>query len=331
MTKKLISLLTAAMLVISMAAVAVASVSAAVDSEGCYYPSEEVQQDVGTNRYYFYMPSAWTSEEIKDETDHAGIYWWEGTDACGAVDGSNPDSPAWPGYLAQKGDIEGVFYLDCPIDVTTIIWNNHFNGGEDSSDPMFKLAAQTVNIGSEYYDPGESDLYPDGTDSFDNMIYVCDPTRTSTNELSGQKTYGGDWYYYYGNGQYGTYATLEEAEAAGEVFTGDTHVIDPNASTEDEPENPSTEDEPTTTEPTTTPDSGDDDPETQETTVGQPSTDPTSSVGSGSTADTPANNGGTSGTGSGAVQTGSASFAGVLLVLLASASGACFFVRKKLG
>lgn len=330
MTKKLISLLTAAMLVISMAAVAVASVSAAVDSEGCYYPSEEVQQDVGTNRYYFYMPSAWTSEEIKDETDHAGIYWWEGTDACGAVDGSNPDSPAWPGYLAQKGDIEGVFYVDCPIDVTTIIWNNHFNGGEDSSDPMFKLAAQTVNIGSEYYDPGESDLYPDGTDSFDNMIYVCDPTRTSTNELSGQKTYGGDWYYYYGNGQYGTYATLEEAEAAGEVFTGDTHVIDPNASTEDEPENPSTEDEPTT-EPTTTPDDGDDDPETQETTVGQPSTDPTSSVGSGSTADTPANNGGTSGTGSGAVQTGSASFAGVLLVLLASASGACFFVRKKLG
>lgn len=330
MTKKLISLLTAAMLVISMAAVAVASVSAAVDSEGCYYPSEEVQQDVGTNRYYFYMPSAWTSEEIKDETDHAGIYWWEGTDACGAVDGSNPDSPAWPGYLAQKGDIEGVFYVDCPIDVTTIIWNNHFNGGEDPDSPTFTLAAQTVNIGSEYYDSGESDLYPDGTDSFDNMIYVCDPTRTATNEVSGQKTYGGDWYYYYGNGQYGTYATLEEAEAAGEVFTGDTHIIDPNASTEDEPENPSTEDEPTT-EPTTTPDDGDNDPDTQETTVGQPSTDPTSSVGSGSTADTPTNNGGTLGTGSGAIQTGSASFAGVLLVLLASASGACFFVRKKLG
>ena len=225
MTKKLISLLTAAMLVISMAAVALPSVSAAVDENGCYVPSEEVKQDVGTNRYYFYMPSEWISDDYKEETSHAGIYWWEGTDVCGAVDVYNPDSLKWPGYLAQKGDVEGVFYVDCPIDVTTIIWNNHFNGGEDSSDPMFELAAQTVNIGAEYYAPGESDLYPDGTDSFDNMIYVCDPTRTFINELSGQKTYGGEWYYYYGNGQYGTHPTLEEAEAAGEVFTGDTHII----------------------------------------------------------------------------------------------------------
>ena len=229
MTKKLISLLTAAMLVISMVAVALPSVSAAVDENGCYVPSEDIITDVGTNRYYFYMPSEWISDDYKEETSHAGIYWWSGIDACGAVDVYNPDSLKWPGYLAQKGDVEGVFYVDCPIDVTTIIWNNHFNGGEDPDSPTFTLAAQTVNIGAEYYDPGESALYPDGTDSFDNMIYVCDPTHTSTNEVSGQKTYGGEWYYYYGNGQYGTYPTLEEAETAGEVFTGNTHIIDPDS------------------------------------------------------------------------------------------------------
>ena len=227
MTKKLISLLTAAMLVISMAVFALPSVSAAVDENGCYVPSEDIITDVGTNRYYFYMPSEWISDDYKEETSHAGIYWWG--NGLGYIDDVTNDFLEWPGYLTQKGDVEGVFYVDCPADVTTIIWNNHFNGGADPNNPVFKLTAETIAIGAEYYAPGESDLYPDGTDSFDNMIYVCDPTRTFINELSGQKTYGGEWYYYYGNGQYGTYPTLEEAETAGEVFMGNTHIIDPDS------------------------------------------------------------------------------------------------------
>ncbi len=222
MTKKLISLLTAAMLVISMAVFALPSVSAAVDENGCYVPSEDIITDVGTNRYYFYMPSEWISDDYKEETSHAGIYWWG--NGLGYIDDVTNDFLEWPGYLTQKGDVEGVFYVDCPADVTTIIWNNHFNGGADPNNPVFKLTAETIAIGAEYYDPGESDLYPDGTDNFDNMIYVCDHTLTYVNDF-GQKIYRGEWYYYYGNGQYGTHPTLEEAEAAGEVFTGDTHII----------------------------------------------------------------------------------------------------------
>ena len=61
------------------------------------------------------------------------------------------------------------------------------------------------NIQCEYYDVGESETYPDGLDSFDNMIYVIDPDLCyDLIENHGRPTYGGEWYYYYGDGCYGT-------------------------------------------------------------------------------------------------------------------------------
>ncbi|MBQ8539262.1 MAG: dockerin type I repeat-containing protein, partial [Ruminococcus sp.] len=66
------------------------------------------------------------------------------------------------------------------------------------------------NIPSEYYDIGESPNYPDGTENFDNMIFVIDPDVTSIAELSGMATCGGEWYYYYGNGCYGFTADGDE-------------------------------------------------------------------------------------------------------------------------
>lgn len=210
MSKKIISLLLAGLLTASMASVAIVSASAKVDGNNCYVPSEGTE----TNRYYFYMPEDWKN----DKADHAGIYWWDGTDACGAADGSNPDSPAWPGYNAQKDAISGVYYCDVPTDVTTIIWNNGFNGGEDTTSPDYAKAIQTGNIGSECYDPGESDNYPDGTDSFNKMIYVCDPNNTTINEFNGKINCSGEWYYYYDNGEYGTQKTKEAAVAEGKLF-----------------------------------------------------------------------------------------------------------------
>ena len=169
-----------------------------------------------TNRYYFYMPDEWKNEY----TDTAGIYWWEGTDAC----------LAWPGYTANKADADGVYYYDVPTDVTTVIWNNNIDGGSDKTQDIYKASAQTINIGTEYYDPGESDNYPEGTDSFDGMIYVIDPTLDITSPPNSKYTGEGEWYYYYGNGEYGF--TPEKGE---EFFTGKTHII--------EGENPSTSDE----------------------------------------------------------------------------------------
>ncbi len=149
-----------------------------------------------TNRYYFYMPNDWENKLSED----AGIYWWEGTNSCNL----------WPGYKAKRTDVDGLFYYDVPKDVTTIIWNNHLDGGYDPENEIYKLAKKSTNIGTEYYEKGESELYPEGLASFDEMVYVIDYDKIDS--TSWDYSLKGEWYYYYGNGEYGT--TPEK----GEVF-----------------------------------------------------------------------------------------------------------------
>ncbi len=179
MSKKLMSVILVAVLVLSMGTVAMASVSA----------DELPAKAEGYNRYYFYMPESWYNEYATT----AGIYWWEGTDKCST----------WPGYVANETDVEGVYYYDVHSDVTTIIWNNAIDGGMDQEADIYTLAVQTKNIGSEYYDVDESVNYPEGTPNFDEMIYVVDESMTEENEYNGKMVYAGEWYYYYGNGEYG--------------------------------------------------------------------------------------------------------------------------------
>ena len=179
MSKKLMSVILVAVLVLSMGTVAMASVSAA----------ELPAKEDGYNRYYFYMPESWYNEYATT----AGIYWWEGTNACST----------WPGYVANETDVPGVYYYDVCEDVTTIIWNNAIDGGMDQEADIYTLAVQTKNIGSEYYDVDESVNYPEGTPNFDEMIYVVDNSMTEINEYNGKMVYAGEWFYYYGNGEYG--------------------------------------------------------------------------------------------------------------------------------
>ena len=173
----------------------------------------ETGEKVETNRYYFLMPNGengdlsdneyntFTSESnyaqswYNEYTDTAGIYWW---------DSGVFDPLQWAGYLMDKADADSVFYADVPQEVTTIIFNNAVDGGMDKEDPLYYLAHQTINVPCEYYDPGESDNYPNGTESFDNMIFVVDPDMIPVSDLSLKSTYGGEWYYYYGDGCYGT-------------------------------------------------------------------------------------------------------------------------------
>ena len=65
------------------------------------------------------MPKDWYNEFGKC----AGIYWSTGSDT--------PDE--WPGYMANKTDIENIYYYDVPEDVEYIIWNNnyYFDGSEE--------------------------------------------------------------------------------------------------------------------------------------------------------------------------------------------------------
>lgn len=242
--KKLTSIFLAALLATSVTAVSFESVSAIVDENGCYVPGDNVT--CGTNRYYFAMPNTWLNEY----TDTAGVYWYNGIDACGAVDGSGSDI-RWPGYKPQRENCQydnyGVYYVDCPTDVTRIIWNNYIDGGEDKETPIYLSAKQTNDANTEFYVADDSDLYDqdwfdemeesfngdktklgDFADNFfydvvydlgfalnfDNMIFVP-PAEPNGWNFEGRPTYNGDWYFYYGNGEYGTYPTREESESKG--------------------------------------------------------------------------------------------------------------------
>ncbi|MBE6824443.1 MAG: hypothetical protein E7513_03750 [Ruminococcaceae bacterium] len=215
--KRIISFLLALTVLIS---VAVVSTSAAVENdpyyswnEGAISVTDAVTQwekenhPVQKHRYYFLMPNG-SNGELGDNleyarswynefTETAGIYWW---------DSGVADPPDWIGYIAEKctglGE-DDIYYADVPAYVTNIIWNNGINGGEDKTQDVYYKAAQTANIGTEYYDPGESDNYPNGTENFDNMIYVIEPELVNVGDFSLKQTCGGEWYYYYGSGCYG--------------------------------------------------------------------------------------------------------------------------------
>ena len=337
MKKKLVSLLLAGSVVASMAAIASVSASAIIDSNGCYAPGDNVE---ATYRYYFAMPEDWYSSN----TDTAGAYWWSGTDPCNSVDGTSGGTLGWPGYKVQRGDIKNLYYLDCPTDVPTIVWNNYVNGGTDKEAPIYLEAKQANDAKVEGYCDGDCDLYTTewyeemyesflgdktklgefadnffydvenwGEESFDsftfkmdNMIFVIDPSKTSEN-FDGKKTYVGEWYFYFGNGEYGTYPTREESEEKDALW----NIADA----------PATPIEPDTKP--TTPGSTVDPSDNNNNTPSQPSTDPTSATKPVSTADT------TTTTSNGTVQTGEASYATILLLVLAAVSGVVVFTRKK--
>ena len=200
MSKKIISLMLAMALSASMVAVAAVSVSADTDSDGNYVPSEGTE----TYRYYFYMPQRWENEF----TTTTGAYWWEGTDYC----------ETWQDmYKVKETENENIFCIDVPKDVPKLIFNNYVDGGADPEAPQYTKAAQTSDVtcvdddGEDawgYWPKTEEDdpsnaLYPEGIRNFDNMIYVIDENRIEENPLNQKLTCRGQWYYYYGNGEYG--------------------------------------------------------------------------------------------------------------------------------
>ena len=316
MKKRIVSILLAVVLVAAMVAVSAISVSAVLEPTGEYTPGEGIE----TDRFYLAMPKQWYNEY----TTTAGMYWWDGTDACGSVEG-NGGTLAWPGYKARpEGTVEDVYYVDVPEDVPTVVWNNYVNGGTDKELPIYTLACQARDAAVEFYSDGDSDLYPteffeyveesfygdkaalgEFADNFfydteydagmsfdmDNMIYVVDLAKTDVN-FEGKMTFVGEWYFYYGNGEYGNYPVKEDAQAMG-VY-GDLK------------EAPATPDEVPTVKPT----------------VPAPGQDATSAVGGTSTNDTAKGD-------NTAIQTGAVSLAVVLLVILAAVSGVAVFTRKR--
>lgn len=176
--------------------------------------ADENPDEIATNRYYFLMPDGTNGQKnpyekdaenygkyvaswYNEYTDTPAIYWDESSVFF-------PDDNSACSTTVEKGDSNCVFYANVPKLASAIVWSNNveYSG---ASDPMFMYAMYTASIPCEYYDPGESDNYPDGVNSFDNMIYVLHAPTSSTDRLpSASNEFFGEWYYYYGYGCYGT-------------------------------------------------------------------------------------------------------------------------------
>ncbi|MCH5304472.1 MAG: Ig-like domain-containing protein [Ruminococcus sp.] len=229
--KKTLSLVLAVCILASMACVAAVSASAnAGDILHRYNVKDIVNKDpdnqINTKTYMFYMPDSWRNtfndtyvEEEGLASCSAGIYWWGGS--YNAKDYQGELTNDWPGFAVTETlpEDKNIFVAQVPEDVPQIIWNNLVDGGPDSEKDLYPdryvAAIQTSDIPCEFYDADEDDygFYPNGVENFDGMIFVCNPQATEVNEYSGKATYKGVWLYYYGNGEYGKYATREEAEA----------------------------------------------------------------------------------------------------------------------
>jgi hypothetical protein len=190
--------------------------------------TEVVTSQDNTKQYRFYMPDEWKNE-YNDRYDGqslssccAGIFWWDGTKNCSMEEYKVYDEGAgWPGYAvsAREAADPCIFIAEVPADVETIIWNNAVTNHNDKENAALSEAAvQTQIINCLDYAPGEDEygFYPSGVDSFDGMIFVCELGETTQSEYVLPKTYNGEWFYYYGNGQYG----VNKSPVDGEVYSG---------------------------------------------------------------------------------------------------------------
>jgi uncharacterized protein YjdB len=179
----------------------------AVTSKGGYYSPDP---STPSKRYFFEMPDSWKT--FNNAT--ACAYWWEGTDNCKDNANTIPDKLEGEGswqysYMMKSANVTGknIYYIDVPADVKTIIFHNGIDGGTAADEENGIKASenwgknfQTINIGTECYDPGDNPNYPDGVESFDNMVFVVNLDDKTVSDYSGATTYGGEWMYLHADG-----------------------------------------------------------------------------------------------------------------------------------
>ena len=232
--KKIISILLAVMLVVSVAAVSFGAVE--YHPDGSYTVSNDTPtceeaikacnggQLGEVQHIYFQLPAVVPgNEENTTWTNHYNstdlgldycqvcVYWW------GGIGSKWPDGTGvtWVGYKTKLVDKENRIYeATIPADGNTplIIWNNGVNAGMDPEQPIFKYGRQLADANIEGAYEGDYDTLPEGTPNEDNMdqcisIINYDPSLIQHNPLTGFDNYGNDWYVYYGDGCYGEYPT----------------------------------------------------------------------------------------------------------------------------
>ena len=134
------------------------------------------EPEEGYVRYYFYMHDAWRAVGGENRMGLSFI----GKDSAS-------DNP-W-GDVAKRTDEYGIFCFDLPENVTRISWNNLYNTGWSD-----KCKTESFEVNSDMAD----------------MILVL--YKESGSVVDDTSVYGGEWFYYYGNGEYGNTKNREDAE-----------------------------------------------------------------------------------------------------------------------
>lgn len=192
-----------------------------VTSKGGIYTGPSTGEK--SKRYFFAMRPDWYT--FGNAT--ACAYWWDGADKC--VDWQHSYQMRSTPLTLEDGS--HVYYIDLGETVATVIFNNGIDGGAKAAEgekpsPNWGKNFQTDNLSLEGYMANDSDTYPEGLKTFDNMIYIVDPSKESVSEESGATTYGGEWYYLHADGKYDTTAgsTYEIKDVTAVITTKNVSV-----------------------------------------------------------------------------------------------------------
>jgi len=207
MSKKVISIVLSAAMLVAMLCVGVGAVTASADD---------------TYTYYFLAADNFFKPEAGASNSSVGVYWWQPSEVA-----------PWPGIeMTAAPEVgENVFKIEgVSPDTTTVIFNAFVDAGNPADPKLAAVAHQTININTEGYDadcPYDDTV---ATDNFNNWIYVLDRNDITVNEYSGAQTTGGAWFTldnYKDNEQYyGSYGfgadTTSDTDAAPAESDADT-------------------------------------------------------------------------------------------------------------
>ena len=230
--KKIISILLAVMLVVSLTVVSSGAVSYSYSDSYTVDANTPTCEEailacggsgVPTQKIYFQLPkedpsndsTIWTSHFNSTDLglDYCQVcaYWW------GGIGSKWPDGTGvqWVGYKTKLVDADNRIYeATLPADGGTpmMIWDNGVNGGMDDTKEIFNYARQIADVNIEGAEEGDYDTLPEGSPNPENMdnciaIVDLDPANATENPLTHFLNYGSNWYVYYGNGCYGYYPT----------------------------------------------------------------------------------------------------------------------------
>ena len=264
-----------------------------IDTPGQYYSRTDDHETYDVLFRYIYK-KVFTNEGIAgvENIDLKSDTFWEDMNKLAAGDD-------WDNLAAD----EKAYQVDIILD--------------DAEVDLSEFGAYAANffnedlVGDEIYPREESQGFGESF-VFDNMVYVVsfDPEKMTESPVSHKIGYAGDFYFYYGGGEYGSWPTKELNEQM-KTELGEENVVSGNFT------------QGVYVDPQYVPPTPTSDPNATKATV------PTAAPDAGSsTSDSPSGSN-SSNNSNGAIATGQFSFAIIVLVIMFAGAGVIFFARKR--